>query len=187
MLGCQSVDNTFNKHLGQGFQSERVSFACGLSFPSVETCSVASRPAIPRSRCPHSHTPERKYDPRFECATASIKVQQRNAENLRRHTHRRSDTRSANQHHRDQVNLAERGTAQLDSPLTEPVVCIPFESIDPLGLCRTNCPVLVFDSNGVITLESLLVCTVPVAIIVMKPVIWQAICNRTTESRGKDS
>ena len=43
--------------------------------------------------------------------------------------------------------------AQSDSPLTEPASYTSFESIVALRLSRTNCPLLVFDSNGVITLE----------------------------------
>lgn len=54
--------------------------------------------------------------------------------------------------------------AQLDSPLTESTVPKSLKSIDSMGLQRTSCPLLVFDSNGVITLVRLFVCTVPIGI-----------------------
>lgn len=47
--------------------------------------------------------------------------------------------------------------AQLDSPLTEPVSSGALRPLRPVGLGRTNCPVLVFDSSGVTTLERMLV------------------------------
>ena len=42
-IGYQSVGNTSDRHLGQGYQGERVPLTIGFSFPHVETCSVGSR------------------------------------------------------------------------------------------------------------------------------------------------
>src|SRR5690606_13910486 len=125
---------------------------------------VASRLAVPRSQHNSTcHTPEQHIGSSIRDVrgwTVPAGVAEPRAENPWRSAwqplariHLASPARHA---------ICDRAAAQLDSPLTEPACRLHPESIDPLGLCRTNCPLFVFDSNGVISLGSLLVWTGPI-------------------------